>query len=57
MVQWLKIRATTAGGMGLIPGWETKIPHARVVWTNKKKSENKYLKYFLKYIVEHPFYS
>ena len=25
--KWLRIGASTAGGMGLIPGWETKISH------------------------------
>ncbi len=27
VAHWLKICASTAGGMGLIPHWETKIPH------------------------------
>ena len=27
-VQWLRLRASTAGAMGLTPGWGTKIPHA-----------------------------
>ena len=27
-VQWLGLRASTAGGMGSIPGWGTKIPQA-----------------------------
>ena len=27
-IQWLKLHVSTAGGMGLIPGLETKIPHA-----------------------------
>ena len=27
-VQWLELCASTAGGMGSIPGWEIKIPHA-----------------------------
>ena len=27
-VQWLGLRASTAGGTGLIPGQGTKIPHA-----------------------------
>ena len=27
-VQWLRFGASTAGGMGSIPGWGTKIPHA-----------------------------
>ena len=29
-IQWLRLWASTAGGMGSIPGWETKIAHA--VW-------------------------
>ena len=28
MVQWLRLSASTAGGTGSIPGWETKILHA-----------------------------
>ena len=27
-VKWLRLRASTAGGSGLIPGRGTKIPHA-----------------------------
>ena len=27
-VQWLRFQASTAGGVGSIPGSETKIPHA-----------------------------
>ena len=27
MVQWLRLRASTAGDAGWIPGWGTKIPH------------------------------
>ena len=27
-VQWFKLCTSTARGMGLIPGWGTKIPHA-----------------------------
>ena len=27
-VQWLRLRASTAGGTGSIPDWGTKIPHA-----------------------------
>ena len=26
--QWLRLRASTVGGMGSIPGWGTKTPHA-----------------------------
>ena len=29
MVQWLRLRATTAGGVGSIYGQGTKIPHAK----------------------------
>ena len=28
MVQWLRFHASNAGGVGLGPGWGTKIPHA-----------------------------
>ena len=35
MVQCLRLRASTAGGMGPIPGQGTKIP--QVVWCGKKK--------------------
>ena len=27
-VQWLRLHASNAGGTGLLPGQETKIPHA-----------------------------
>ena len=33
-VQWLRLRASNAGGPGSIPVWETKIPHA--VWPKEK---------------------
>ena len=36
VVQWLRLCASTAGGMGLIPGRGTKIPHA-VLHSRKKK--------------------
>ena len=32
-VQWLRLGASTAGGVGLIPGRGTKIPH--VAWRGK----------------------
>ena len=36
----VKIPASNAGGMGLIPGWGTEIPHAcHAVWQKKIKSE------------------
>ena len=37
-VQWLRLRASNAGGVGLIPGQGTKIPHAS---KTKKKKEKK----------------
>ena len=36
--QWFGLRASTAGGMGLIPGWGTKILHA--AWLAKRKKKN-----------------
>ena len=33
-VQWLRLCASTAGGMGLIPGWGTKMSHA--TWHGQK---------------------
>ena len=39
---WLEIHAATAKGMGLIPGFGTKIPQA--AWPQKKeKKERKHL--------------
>ena len=32
--EWLKLYTFNAGGMGLISGWETKLP--RVVWYGQK---------------------
>ena len=34
MVQWLRLHAPNAGGMGLIPGQGTKIPHA--AWRSQR---------------------
>ena len=34
VLQWLRFLASTAGGVYLIPGWETKIPHA--TWPKSK---------------------
>ena len=42
MVQWLRLYTSGAEGMGLIPNWGSKIPHA-VQW-QKKKSEKKKVK-------------
>ena len=33
-VQWLRLRAFTAEGLGSIPGWGTKIPQA--MWCGQK---------------------
>ena len=37
MVEWLRLWTSTAGGIGLIPGQDTKIPHA--VCSAAKKNE------------------
>ena len=39
VVQWLGLWVSTAGGVGLIPGWGTKILH--VAW-HDQKLKNKY---------------
>ena len=39
MVQWLRLRASTAGGMGLISDWGTKILHA--LWCSQKTKTKK----------------
>ena len=36
MVQWLRLKASTAGGTGWAPGQGTRIPHARY-WGQKEK--------------------
>ena len=38
-VQWLTLCAFNAVGMGLIPDWGTKIPHA--LWYGQNKHKNK----------------
>ena len=41
-VQWLRLYASNAGGVGSIPGQGTKIPHA--MWPkDKSKSKIKYM--------------
>ena len=37
MSQWLRLHAPNAGGMGSIPGQETKFLHATQCSQNKKK--------------------
>ena len=39
-VQWLRLRASNAGGEGSIPGQGTKIPHA--MWWGQKKQKEKH---------------
>lgn len=45
MVQWLRLRASNAGGAGSIPGLETK-PSSCVAWPKKLK-DNKYLLFLM----------
>jgi len=40
-VEWLRFHASSAGGMGLIFGKGTRIPHAAGSFKKKKKKENK----------------
>ena len=37
VVQWLRVSASTAGVVGLIPGWGSSACH--VVWPKKKKKK------------------
>ena len=39
VVQWLRFYAPNTGGMGLIPGWGSKIPHASCHSQKKKKKK------------------
>ena len=43
VVQWLKLRASNAGGVGLTPGQGSKIPHA--VQYGKKKEKITFIPY------------
>ena len=43
MVQWLELRASTAGGMGLMPGGGIKTPNAML--QKKKKKKKKFLNF------------
>ena len=40
VVQWLGLGASTAGGMGLIPGWGTKIPYTMRHSQKKRKKKS-----------------
>ena len=53
MVKWLRLHASTAGSMGLIPGWGTKILNAmghgqktKIDAKKKKKIHGKQKKFF-----------
>ena len=37
MVQWLRLCASTAGGVGSVPGQGTKTPTCHMTWPKKKK--------------------
>ena len=39
MVQWLRLHAPSAAGMGSIPGWRTRIPHATQHGLKKKRKD------------------
>ena len=39
VVQWLRLRTSTAGASGSIPGWGTKIPHA--AWYGQQNKTKK----------------
>ena len=39
-VQWLRLHASTAGDMGVIAVWETKIPNAIQRDTKKKRTKH-----------------
>ena len=41
VVQWIRLRASSAGGAGSIPGWETKIFTCHAVWPKAKKKTKK----------------
>ena len=44
VVQWLGLGASTAGGLGSIPGWGTKISQATQCSPPKKKNHVEYSK-------------
>ena len=39
VVQWIRLRDSSAGGAGSIPGWETKIFPCHAVWPKPKKKQ------------------
>ena len=46
-VQWLRLRASTAGGSGSIPGQGPKVPHAKGQSQKKKKNPTAVITAFL----------
>ena len=48
VVQWLELRAFTAMGLGLIPGWGTKIMQA--VWHSTARKKKYQLTIFLDFV-------
>ena len=40
VVQWLRLCASSAGGMGSIPGWGTRVPTGSVAQLRKKEKNN-----------------
>ena len=50
VVQWLRLQASKAGGIGSIPNQGTKIPHA--VWCSQKKKNFFFLRFIFKVRIE-----
>ena len=46
VVQWLKLQASSAGGVGSIPGWGSKIPHAARCGQKKKNKTRELLCFY-----------
>ena len=44
-VQWLRLHAANAGGVGLIPGWGTKIPHAALCGQKILKNKQPFMSF------------
>ena len=51
-VQWLKLHASTAVGMGLIPRWGTKVPHATVGWLKKNEFKTELPAYITRNVIK-----
>ena len=52
VVQWLKLHASTAVGMGLIPRWGTKVPHATVGWLKKTEFKTELPAYITRNVIK-----